>query len=243
MRCVNQRLDDSISAMREYYPSLALKVLKTSQGRTAVWAGDAQPVQTDDFLYELIDDLDKDRPVYLPGGGRVIHHPYCIFAEHGQPLWMKNLVAPRITYTLKIKYDGGPSNPRAYVQSPCLFLKNGQFRWKHMLEDGAMCAYAPHHNVWHWQVHTVVDFISYVLIWLVKWTVWDQTSVWIGAEEPHDAHSLFRNIKSTAPCRCGSGKEYGGCHRAADQACVEQNPKSEISLSQRISEIYPRLFP
>jgi hypothetical protein len=212
-------------------------------GESQIWTGEVQPLHTDELLYELVDDLDRNRPVYLPGGGRVIHHPHCIVSKHMKPRWMNKIVQPSVRYSLKIQYRGGPDNPRAYVNAPCLFMKNGQFRWMHMLEDGAICAYAPHHNLWHWQLHTVVDFMSYVLIWLVKWTVWDQTSVWIGAEEPHDAHSLFRNIKSTSPCRCGSGKEYGGCHRKADQACVEQNPESKISLSQRIAEIYPRLFP
>jgi hypothetical protein len=239
---LKHRLNDSIDAMQEYYPSFSREVINMACGRVAVWTGGVQPIQTDEHLCELIDDLDKNRPVYLPGGGRVIHHPYCIFSKHATSAWMKKVKHLYPTYTLKIKYSGGPENPRAYVEAPCLWIKNGQFRWMHMLEDGAICAYAPHHKIWEWQQHTVVDFMSHVLIWLVKWTVWDQTSIWIGAEAPHDRHSLLRNIDPNSPCRCGSGKEYGRCHREEDRFYVEENPDSRRSLSERITEMYPRIF-
>jgi hypothetical protein len=229
--------------MQEYYPFFTLRVINTAQGRMAVWTGEVQPIQADELLYELVEDLDKNRPVYLPGGGRVSHHPHCILSKHLRTAWMNRIVNPHAIYALKINYCGGREHPRAYVTAPCLFLKNGQFRWRHMLDDGAICAYAPHHSVWNWQRDTVVDFMSHVLIWLVKWTVWDQTSIWIGAEAPHDHHSLFRSIDLNRPCRCGSGKEYGRCHREEDRVYVEENSEPRLLFTERIAEMYPRIFP
>jgi hypothetical protein len=229
--------------MEDYYPRFSVELANTTAGRMAIWTGEVQPIQTEELLWELLDDLDHDRPVYLPGGGRVIHHPHCFVWKHARPVWFKRVTNPYVTYRLKIKYLGGPQHPRGYVTSPILLpFKNGRFHWKHNLEDGAMCVYAPHQNVWNWEQHTVVDFMSHALLWLVKWTVWDQADVWLGAEAPHDPYSLVRTIKPEDPCRCGMGKEYGKCHREQDLAFIKEHPEPKRLLSDRITELIPRLF-
>jgi hypothetical protein len=219
------RLDTSISAMADHYPRFALQTEKSLGGRIAAWTGDVQPIQSDELLAELLDDLAHDRPVYIPEGGRVIHHPYCLVGKHGPLPWLHKVKDPYVTYTLRVRYGGGEQHPRAYVLAPRLLpYKNGQFHLRHNLEDGAICAYLPSDDVWSWQHNTVVDFMSHVLLWLIKWTIWDQAGIWIGREMPHTANFLVQYVKPTMQCRCSSGKEYGKCHREQDLLAASTNP-------------------
>ena len=230
--------------MDDYYSSFALEVVDLPKGRMAIWTGEVQPLRTDELLFELLDDIDNDRPVYLPGGGLVIHHPHCLVWKHARREWMRKITEPFITYRLRVKYSGGPAHPRAYVVKPFLWpFKNGQFNWKHNLEDGAICGYAPHQNVWDSKQHTVVHFMSHALIWLVRWTVWDQAGVWLGAEEPHDFYHLLRAIKPEDPCHCASGKNYGDCHRQQHLEYVREHPEPKRSLNNRITALVPRVLP
>lgn len=50
--------------------------------------------------------------------------------------------------------------------------------------------------------------------------VWEQASIWIGSEARHDLGFLLSEIPPESECYCGSGKRYGVCHRAENEALV-----------------------
>lgn len=212
------RLDASIEAMREYFPKFSLAGLPLGTGPVAVWKGKVQPIQSTDWLEELLDDIYHERPVLMRAGGQIEHRPDCN-VRHCHHDWMDKLPNPFVKYRLKVKYSGDAAHPRAYVRDPVVpFLR----RRKHHLSDGALCAYPPWQGVWQWKRDTVVEFMAHATEWLVKWTVWEQTSVWIGPEMGHERGLLLREIGSKQECHCGSGKQYQDCHRPEDDALVRR---------------------
>lgn len=213
MNDVSSRLGDSIELMRDYYPALSLAVSTTESGSEAIWTGRVQPIQTTDRLEQLLDDIHRERSIYVRPGGEVLHHPECI-SKHERHVWIDKLTNPRAIYELEIKYSGGKEHPKAYVLDPVL----PEGRRKHVFGDGAICPYAPWKEVWLWEEHTVVDYMGHVLGWLIKWTVWDQTDTWIGPEINHDPGFLLRSVGPNRQCWCGSGKKYKKCHRVYDEA-------------------------
>jgi hypothetical protein len=208
MKTIN-RIDESIRAMQGFYPDFMLEVDATRINAIAVWKGIVQPLQTINHFDELLDDIYNARPVYVQQGGKVMHDPDCK-ARHTRHSWMNKISDRPIAYNLRVKYEGGPQHPRAYIVSPAIPENNA----RHMFRDGAICAYPPWQDVWLWQRDTVVQFMDHVLIWLINWTVWDQTQVWIGPEMPHGRPLLSLIIKPEQQCWCGSGKRFGECCRA-----------------------------
>jgi hypothetical protein len=207
-------MDASIEEMRAYYPQFSLSGLPMGTGPVAVWRGHVQPIQTRSNLEYLLDDLSQDRPVEIFPGGRVEHFSDCR-SSHVEHQWMEAITNPDVSFKIEVQYEGDSRHPRAYVLQPDL----PPSAWKHRL-GGSICAYAPWERVWHWQKHTVVDFMDHVLIWLIKSIVWLQAHVWIGDERQHHAEYLLRQIDPRAQCWCGSGKQYGNCHRLGDQLSI-----------------------
>lgn len=212
------RLDASIKAMAEYFPDFSLSGSPIGTGPEAVWKGTVQPIRGTENLIELLDDLYHERPVMMWAGGIIDHRPDCA-AEHCRHEWMMKVSNPFADYKLEVRYGGGEAHPRAYVRHPVVPLLE---RRKHHFEDGALCAYPAWHDVWRWDRDTVVNFMSHVVEWLVKWMVWKQSRVWLGAEKGHAPSMLLREIRPDRQCHCNSGKQYGVCHRSIDQAALIQ---------------------
>jgi hypothetical protein len=220
------RIEASIRDMRKYYPQFALTTRSTPAGTVAVWRGSVQPIQTTEFLNELLDDIANEQRVYVFPGGEVQHDPYCIVGKHVVHDWMNRVTNPFVEYTLEVQYTGGSEHPKCYVVSPLLHRQ----KWRHTFDDGLpyprMCPYRPSDGIWLWQDHTVVDYMDHAVTWLIKWTVWDQADVWIGSEVPHDSQFLLRTTGPNQECWCGSGKKYKKCHMRQDETKPAQPPWS-----------------
>lgn len=208
----SSRLDASIEWMQAYYPAFHLSVVETEAGREAIWTGRVQPIRTIDWLEELLDDIHHERPFYILPGGEVLHHPACV-TSHTHHGWAEKLPKPYAIYELEVRYGGSRRHPKAYVRDPILPEK----KRNHMFGDGSLCPYSPWQQIWRWEDHTVVDYMAHVLGWLIKWTVWDQASIWIGTEVSHDPRFLLRIIGRNESCWCGSEKKYKKCHRPTDE--------------------------
>lgn len=214
MSAETSRLEASIEAMRAYFPEFSLSGSPIGTGPVAVWKGWVQPLQSAEDVEKVLDDIYHERPVMMRAGGVVEHRPDCLI-EHCRHGWMERVTTPSVKYKLEVQYDGGKAHPRAYVRSPAVpFFE----RRKHHFNDGALCAYPPWLGLWQWQRDTVVNFMSHAVEWLVKWTVWRQAGVWLGPEMGHEPCFLLREIRPDQECHCGSGNQYGLCHRPGDQA-------------------------
>lgn len=82
-----------------------------------------------------------------------------------------------------------------------------------------------------WQTHTVVDFTDRVIIWLIKWNVWNQTGYWIGDETSHNKISLLLSISAIDQCWRGSGVLYGNCHQLTDKLEVNKDIPHSVLIS------------
>ena len=212
-----ERMEASVQAMKLKYPSFSVGGRPIGTGRDAVWKGWVQPIRDLENLELLLADLAQDRPVRILRGGEVIHNPNC-YRKHQKLLWIKKLKKPDTAFKIKITYGCGSLHPRAYSLDPIIpFNKR-----KHMFRDSAVCAYPTWDTSWNWRIHTVADFMDNVVIWLIKWNVWQQTNVWLGEEMPHDRVFLYFTVAVSDPCWCGSQREYSVCHRADDEREVFQ---------------------
>lgn len=216
MSGAHTRLDASIEGMKIYFPEFSLSGLPLGTGPVAVWKGSVQPLQSPVHLEEVLDDIYHERPVVMRASGVIDHRPDCVIT-HCHHEWMEKLSNPYVKYKLEVHYGGGEMHPKAYVREPVVPLYKRQ---KHHFNDGALCAYPPWQGIWQWERNTVVDFMSHVTEWLVKWTVWEQVGVWIGSEMGHDRGLLLREIRPDQDCHCGSGKPYQLCHRMEDESYV-----------------------
>jgi len=189
-----------------------------------------RPLQSAEYLEELLDDIRHERPVQMQAGGAIEHRPDCT-ATHCHHDWMDKLSDPFVEYKLEVHYGGGEIHPRAYVREPAVpFFK----RRTHHLADGALCAYPPWQGVWQWERDTVVQFMAHATEWLVKWTVWEQTGRWLGPEMPHNLDFLLHHIHPEQECHCGSGKQYHLCHRPGDMAAVMNAVPSRFNRLYRV---------
>jgi hypothetical protein len=206
-----ERMNESVRAMKNYYPAFSVGGRPIGTGAEAVWQGWIQPVCSLEDLELLLADLAQNRPVRVLPGGELIHHPQCL-RKHQQIPQLENLRKPDQAFKIKITYGGGSRHPRAFVIDPAIPPKER----KHKFADGAICSYPPWQDVWNWQTHTVAEFADQAAIWLVKWNVWQQTGIWLGDEMRHEPAFLFLNIKSEEQCWCASGQQYAECHRKSD---------------------------
>lgn len=211
MNFPSQKLNESVAAMKANYPTFLVGVCPLGTTADAIWQGWIQPIRSLENLEFLLADLAQNRSVRVLSGGEIIHHPNCQ-RKHPQLSWTKKLKKPDRAFKIKITYGGGSRHPKAYVLDPVIKPDESE----HMFGDGSVCAYPPWQGIWDWQTNTVADFTDHIAVWLVKWNVWQQTGVWLGDEMQHGKAFLFFNIKPMEQCWCGSGKEYGACHRVND---------------------------
>jgi hypothetical protein len=224
MDVATSRLDVSIEAMREYFPEFSLSGSPIGTGPVAVWKGWVQPIRSREYLEEILDDIYHERPVVMQAGGIIEHRTDCT-ANHCHHDWMEKVSNPFAKYKLEVQYGGGETHPTAYVRDPIVpFFK----REKHHFKDGSLCAYPPWFDMWRWDRDTVVHFMAHTMEWLVKWTVWEQTGVWLGDEKDHNPALLLREIQPNQQCHCRSGREYGGCCRPKDQVYTMQGFQAMI---------------
>lgn len=218
LKLLPERLRFSVEAMKLHYPSLLFDGRHIIIGSATFWKGWVQPLSDElEDLEMILADIDRNLPVQIKNG-EVSHHPACR-RKHQALSWIKKLKKPDQAFNIKIVYDGGKRHPRGYVLQPDIPLN----KRKHMYRDSAVCAYPPQRNIWNWQTHTTVDFTDQVVIWLLKWNVWNQTGYWLGSETSHDKLLLLISISATDQCWCGSGTLYGNCHQLADKLEVTQN--------------------
>lgn len=224
MGAETSRLEASIEAMREYFPEFSLSGSPLGTGPVAVWKGKVRPLCITEYLEEILDDIYHGRPVMMRAGGVISHRPDCT-ADHCRHEWMERVIDPFVEYKLEVRYGGHESHPTAFVRDPVVpFFK----REKHHYRDGSLCAYPAWYDMWRWDRDTVLGFMTHVVEWLVKWTVWSQADIWLGPEKGHDPSLLLREISPEKQCHCRSGKPYGMCHRPEDESIFMRRFKAAV---------------
>ena len=205
------RLEASIEAMARRFPTFNFSTTANGEGR---WIGLVQPIQTTSGLLELLDDLDEDRGVLIVGT-EVRHNPQCAHT-HRRQIWMEKVQNMTISFQLEISYGGGEAFPRAWVKSPVIRPE----KRLHMWGDGSICAFLPSRDVWNWSKGTVADLMPDWLVWLVKWMVYNDSGVWIGAQHQFSPSYHLRLLNSKDLCWCGSGRQYRWCHKKEDEVAA-----------------------
>ncbi|HEV7673702.1 MAG TPA: SEC-C metal-binding domain-containing protein [Candidatus Angelobacter sp.] len=216
--------------MATEFPMFTYDELRTQSGLVAIWRGCVQPIQPRDAEARLLlDDLSHDRPVYQ-AADEIRHLPGCT-ERHCEHAWMNQDLNLGRRFDLHLKYTGGEALPRCYVLSPTLE------KLKHTWADGAICAFMDSNKNWRRGVDTVADFIPHVLIWLVKWMVFDATEVWIGSEHYSAPGYHLEFLHRNDLCWCGSGLVYRRCHRIQDQIDAGLAPPKKLLRASAIQNL------
>lgn len=197
------------------YPNLSLAIQPTAGGEMAVWRGVVEPIRSLAGLDAILDDVAHERLVRVVSG-EIRHHPECqaVHCHHG---WMEPLVYWRIRFELEARYDGGAGDPRCWVRWPPVVKLD---KARHVWRDGSICPFLSSDG-WDPERDDVVDFMGHVAIWLLKWTLWDQTGVWIGKERGSNAAYHLSAIRLDDPCWCRSGLPYRACHLRSDRIAAD----------------------
>jgi len=219
---VRARLAREADAMLECFPWFSFHEGLSSAGVTGVWRGKVQPVRRTEDVRLLLDDLAHDRAIYRLKD-ELKHLPTCKEVHCTHP-WMDNIGSLQVQFDLKMTYLGNEALPRCYVLSPEIPPE----KRKHMWADGAVCAFLASDGTWDHRTSTVADFLPHVLVWLVKWLVFDSTQVWIGAQ--HFSSPLYHLafVDRNDPCWCGSGRIYRKCCRIKDQVNTGLVPSKRV---------------
>jgi hypothetical protein len=213
---MNERLRRSAEAMAAEYPGFVFRREHLSSGSLiGVWEGEVQPVKALAELDEILDDLHHERLVRVVGG-EIVHHPECA-ARHCRHRWLDRLVYWRIRFHVKVAYDGTKADPRCWVLSPPV---NVFGRQKHVWRDGSICPFLSSTD-WDADRDDVAEFMGHAIVWLLKWTLWDQTGVWIGREHQADPEYHLNTVRPHDPCWCRSAVPYTLCHLDRDRQVVE----------------------
>lgn len=209
------RLQESVEAMARRFQTFNFSKNAAGEGR---WVGLVQPIQTTSGLFELLDDLDQDRGVLIVGT-EVRHNPKCDCA-HRHESWMDKVQNVTTSFQLEISYGGGEAFPRAWVTNPVIPLEKRM----HMWADGSICAFLPSRDVWKWSRDTVADLMPDWLVWLVKWMVYNESGVWIGAQHQFSPYYHLQILKGKDLCWCGSGQQYRHCHKKEEEVAAGMVP-------------------
>lgn len=228
MSSTSGRLDASIKGMVDRYPTLTLISDGSDTTSMVVWEGWLQPIGSLRDFDLIINDLHYNRPILLGENGEILHDSRCK-GPHDKPSIRQYLRRPNRSFKVRIEYHGGSRHPRAFMLDPILVRRSGD----HTFGDGASCVYPAWEDVWEWQRDTVADFIDHVLVWLVKWNVFDATggAIWLGPQMDHDPTFLAATINPDAQCWCGSGKRYNICHRRADLLRAESEIRADLEAT------------
>lgn len=205
------RLNESIEAMARRFSSFDFTMNSTGGDNMGSWTGSVQPIKTSSGLFELLDDLENDRDIYIVGS-EVRHLPDCKNTHRLYP-WMQRVEDLNTTFQLQIVYTGGEAVPKTWVLAPVIPAE----KRLHMWADNSICAFLPSREIWNWSKDTVADYLPHVLVWLVKWMVFSQANVWIGAQHQCTPQYHLAILSGKDLCWCGSGDEYRHCHRKDDE--------------------------
>lgn len=212
--------------MAEDYPQFTFERDVRRSRTSGLWCGWVQPVKAPVVPNDLLDDLSHDRPVFVAGDE--VRHVASCKSVHCHHEWMAKVADLTRRFELLIEYNGGTAVPRCRVESPIIPFE----KRRHMWGDGSVCAFLASESVWVWSKDTVASFLPHVLIWLVKWMVFDDSGVWIGSEHRSDPGYHLQFLDPRGPCWCGSGSPYRRCHRRQDLALLRKN-RHFLGLSTR----------
>lgn len=220
------RLDRSVEAMKTEYPDFGLAYEVGEFGNIAVWRGVVQPTKQLVSLSSTLEDIEAERPVRVVNG-EILHHAECDVDHSVHPL-AKRLIYWKTKFELRVQYDGGRSDPRCWVITPPI----PPDQRRHIWPDGTICPFMSG-DAWDADRDDVVDFMGHAAIWLLKWTAFSQTGVWLGREHQGTPDYHLRVLKPDDNCWCRSGRRYGGCHRPSDQQLVRNATPIPISKNPR----------
>lgn len=202
------RLKPNLEDMAQFCPRLAYH----PDGEGGFWTGELTPLKNVEYLFSLLDDLYRNRPIFLALHGEIRHDPNCAF-EHERHDWMGRIKPVELlrTFHVRIFYSGGPEDPRCWVEGIT------QSNCRHMWRDGSICPFLSSKSTWDWRLNTVFDFVGHSGIFIIAWMVFHQTGNWIVGEHDSTASYHLRNIRPYDHCWCRSGKRYLKCHLPFDQ--------------------------
>lgn len=203
-----------VGAMAKAFPAYTYR---TAENGTGIWAAEIVPLPSTSDADLILDDLANDRQVVLQDGVGLAHLSTCN-GPHGRAPWLERFKGRATTYRIEVRYGGGRAMPRCLVVSP--ELPRTPDKWMHRLPpDGAMCAFfGP--KVWKFPETIITELIPDYVMWLAKWSVFDESGIWIGSAMRHDPESHLKEIPGDAFCWCGGGRKYKNCHRPDEQRAV-----------------------
>lgn len=201
--------------MAIYYPSFELQAEAGVEGGSVEWAGTVQPIRDLSALSALLEDVEAERDVHVIEG-TLHHHPDCD-VPHRQHRLTRRLISWCNRFEVRVRYDGGDGDPRCWLVAPAISQKERRHIWP----DGSMCAFMSS-EAWNAEENDVVDFMTHVPIWLLKWNLFRQTGLWLGREHQGTPDYHLRMLRPSDNCWCRSGRRYAACHRGADHTAVAQ---------------------
>jgi hypothetical protein len=230
---MNARLENSARAMAVEYPGLSLVVGAGTGGEVGVWRGVIQPVRTLAGLDQVLDDVVNERPIRVVGG-EVRHRQQCD-AVHRRHAWMDRPLFWRTRFELEVRYDGGRGDPRCWIRWPPVVTL--QKPTPHVWSDGSVCPFMSSEG-WDCDSNDVADFMGQVVVWLVKWMLWDQTGIWIGGQHRADPGYHLSVVQPGAPCWCRSGIPYRDCHLAPDRrTAASRQAQMAVVLTEALTPV------
>lgn len=204
------RLQKSVEEMATFCRDLLYTSVPIGGG---VWNGPLQPLDSNEYRFELLDDIHHNRAVHVAAGGILRHLDTCGH-NHCRHEWMDRIAADNLlrSFSIRIYYTGDREDPRCWVEG--VNQTNARHIWGN---DGSICPFLSSKNTWDWSRDTVADFVGHASVWLVSWMVFQQTGVWIVGE--HDGTPAYHlaHVKRSALCWCRSGRKYRKCHMKTDQ--------------------------
>ncbi len=188
------------------------------------WEGELQPLPADPSeAQKLLADLAADRTVLVDQGG-LLRHPTECAGPHEVPTPLLNRDDYGVAFRLRVEQFQPPAHPKVYSVRPYLgpelFHTQG-----HVNGDGSLCPFTATDDEWNGEGDTLAKYLRQgVAALLAKHLYWQWTrGLWPGSKGPHGefeaAQEALRRPR-TLQCRCGSGRPYEYCHRAADERMV-----------------------
>lgn len=203
--------------MAEFCPDLLFQNDPTTEG--GFWAGPLKPLRDSERIWELLDDIHHNRPVYTAWRGTIRHIPECS-ATHHRHDWMEHLRPDELmrSFSIHLYYGGGSEDPRCWVDG--IDRTNG----RHMWDDGSICPFLSSKSSWNWTHDTAADFLGHASVFLITWMAFQQTGVWIVGEHDNNPGYHLGNIRPNDHCWCRSGKKYRKCHMQSDRIAFMRGP-------------------
>lgn len=105
---------------------------------------------------------------------------------------------------------------------------------RHVNPDGSICAYEPGDAAQQWgdwqRGSSLVAFLDFVAVWLVRQCYWRDLGRWPG---PQMLHTMLERLEWNGMeefCGCGARVRYAACHAARDHAATLVDIARELRL-------------